>query len=71
LDIIEEAGFINITLQKEKKIILPDDILRNYLSQEEINDYKNNNISIKSITVYAEKPAKDDRNCCEPGSKCC
>jgi arsenite methyltransferase len=71
LDIIEEAVFINITLQKEKKIILPDDILRNYLSQEEINDYKNNNISIKSITVYAEKPAKDDRNCCEPGSKCC
>ena len=71
LDIIEEAGFTNITLQKEKKIILPDDILSNYLSQEEINDYKNSNISIKSITVYAEKPAKDDRNCCEPESKCC
>src|SRR5258705_1854231 len=71
LDIIEEAGFTNITLQKEKKIILPDDILSNYLSQEEISDYKNSNISIKSITVYAEKPAKDDRNCCEPGSKCC
>jgi arsenite methyltransferase len=71
LDIIEEAGFTNITLQKEKKIILPDDILSNYLSQEEISDYKNSNISIKSITVYAEKTAKDDRNCCEPGSKCC
>jgi len=71
LDIIEEAGFTNITLQKEKKIILPDDILSNYLSQEEISDYKNSNISINSITVYAEKPAKDDRNCCEPGSKCC
>src|SRR6185436_3529120 len=27
LDIIEEAGFTNITLQKEKKIILPDNIL--------------------------------------------
>ena len=71
LGIIEEAGFTNITLQKEKKIILPDDILSNYLSQEEISDYKNSNISINSITVYAEKPAKDDRNCCEPGSKCC
>ncbi|HXL57877.1 MAG TPA: arsenite methyltransferase [Chitinophagaceae bacterium] len=71
LDIIEEAGFANITLQKEKKIILPDDILSNYLSEEEINEYKNSKISIKSITVYAEKPAKDDRNCCEPGSKCC
>jgi len=71
LDIIEEAGFTNITLQKEKKIILPDDILSNYLSPEEISEYKNRNISIKSITVYAEKPSKDDRNCCEPGSKCC
>ena len=69
LDIIEEAGFTNITLQKEKKIILPDDILSNYLSQEEISDYKNSNISIKSITVYAEKPAKDDRNCCGPGKQ--
>ena len=71
LDVIEEAGFANITLQKEKKIILPDDILSNYLTEEEISDYKNSNISIKSITVYAEKPAKDDRNCCAPESKCC
>jgi arsenite methyltransferase len=71
LDIIEEAGFTNVTLQKEKKIILPDDILSNYLNPEEINEYKNSNVSIKSITVYAEKPAKDERNCCEPGNKCC
>jgi arsenite methyltransferase len=71
LDIIEEAGFTGITLQKEKKIILPDDILDNYLSTEEIDKYKSSNVSIKSITVYAEKPAKDERNCCEPGSKCC
>ena len=71
LNIIEEAGFANITLQKEKKIILPDDILSNYLSVEEIDEYKNSHVSIKSITVYADKAAKDDRNCCEPGSKCC
>jgi ubiquinone/menaquinone biosynthesis C-methylase UbiE len=71
LDVIEEAGFANITLQKEKKIILPDDILGNYLTEEEISDYKNSNVIIKSITVYAEKPAKDDRNCCAPESKCC
>jgi arsenite methyltransferase len=71
LNIIEEADFTNVTLQKEKKIILPDDILSNYLNPEEINEYKNSNVSIKSITVYAEKPAKDERNCCEPGNKCC
>ena len=71
LGIIDEAGFKNITLQKEKNITLPDDILSNYLSPDEIKQYKTSNINIQSITVYAEKPAKDERNCCEPGSKCC
>jgi len=71
LGIINEAGFTNMTLQKEKDILLPDDVLANYLSADEIAAYKNDTGRIKSITVYAEKPAKDDRNCCEPGSKCC
>lgn len=71
LDTIKEAGFTKITLQKDKAIILPDDVLANYLSAEEITAYKNGAVKISSITVYAEKPAKDDRNCCEPGSGCC
>ena len=71
LEMIEAAGFQNILLQKEKEIIIPDDILKNYLSETEIADYKKGNTKITSITVYAEKPAKDDRNCCEPGSGCC
>ena len=71
LEIIEQAGFTNITLQKDKPINIPDDILANYLTAEEIATYKNGNTKITSITVYAEKPAKDDRNCCEPGSGCC
>ncbi|MCW3118147.1 MAG: arsM [Chitinophagaceae bacterium] len=71
LGIIGEAGFKNITLQKDKTIVIPDEILANYLSESEIADYKKSNTRITSITVYAEKPAKDDRNCCEPGSGCC
>ena len=71
LEIIEAAGFKNIKLQKDKPIIIPDNILANYLSTEEIQAYKNGNTKITSITVYAEKTAKDDRNCCEPGSGCC
>lgn len=71
LGIIEEAGFKNIILQKDKTIIIPDDILSTYFSEDEINNYKKSNTRITSITVYAEKPAKDDRNCCEPGSGCC
>ena len=71
LAIIGEAGFTNIMIQKEKEINLPDDLLSNYFNQEEIETYKAGNSRIKSITVYAEKPAKDSRNCCEPGSSCC
>lgn len=71
LGIIAEAGFKNIVLQKDKTIIIPDEILAGYLKAEEIAEYKSGKTRITSITVYAEKPAKDDRNCCEPGSGCC
>jgi arsenite methyltransferase len=71
LDIVTETGFTNITVQKEKEIIIPDAILKNYLSNEEIVLYKKSDTKIVSITVYAEKPAKDERNCCTPGSGCC
>ena len=71
LGIIEEAGFKNITLQKDKTIIIPAEILASYLTADEIAEYKKGATRITSITVYAEKPAKDDRTCCEPGSGCC
>jgi arsenite methyltransferase len=71
LEIIEQAGFKNITLQKDKVIIIPDTILSNYLTADEILEYKNGKAKITSITVYAEKPVKDERNCCERGSGCC
>ena len=71
LGIIEEAGFSNIQLQKEKKIIIPDEILRSYLNEGELNQYRASNVNIQSITVYADKPAKDERKCCEPASSCC
>jgi arsenite methyltransferase len=71
LSIIEETSFKNIILQKDRTINIPDEILANYLSAEEIAEYKKGKTRIASITVYAEKPAKDDRNCCEPGSSCC
>jgi len=69
LEFIDVAGFTNKQLQKEKPIIIPDDILKNYLNEAEINDYKNSGTVIYSITVYAEKPKQD--NCCTPGSGCC
>lgn len=63
---IKEAGFESITIQKEKKITIPDDILSGYLSAEEITAFKNSGTGIYSITVFARKP-----NCCTPGAGCC
>ncbi len=65
LSIIKEAGFANITVQKEKRINLPDEVLRDYLSTNEIKDFHSGTSGIFSVTVYAEKP----ENCCAPG--CC
>jgi arsenite methyltransferase len=64
--LIEKNGFKNITQQKSKRIIIPDDILSSYLSADEIAAFKASNTGIYSITVYAEKPAEA---CCAPG--CC
>jgi len=55
LSIIEKTGFRNITIQKEKIITLPEDILEKYLSEEQISVYQNSNIGIYSVTVFAEK----------------
>ena len=66
LGFIAQAGFKNITIQKNNPIILPDDILENYLSKEEIAAYRAQPSIIYSITVYAEK-----QNSCCSGSGCC
>ena len=65
LEIIKNSGFKNITIQIEKPIIIPTDILKNYLNQDEIETYNSNKIIIFSITVYAEKLEE----CCGP--TCC
>ncbi len=80
---IKNTGFKNITIQKEKTIVIPDDILSKYLSEEEITNFTNGTTGIFSITVYAEKPGtKTEKNKvkladiqsqsnCEPQTECC
>lgn len=53
---IHDLGFENVTIQKEKPIIIPDDILSKYLSEQEIEEFKNGDTGIYSITVFAQKP---------------
>ncbi|TNE80710.1 MAG: arsenite methyltransferase [Bacteroidetes bacterium] len=79
---IQAAGFQNITIQKEKVVLLPDDILQDYLSAEEIEAFAKREHGIFSVTVYAEKPGSKpkinlqdlsslDAPSCTPGGGCC
>lgn len=56
LSVIKEAGFENITVQKQKEITLPEEILEKYMTEEEIQSFKKSGTGIFSITVYGEKP---------------
>ena len=67
LDLITQNGFKNVIIQKEKLIDIPNDILKNYLSEEALKNYKSGSTGIFSITVYAEK----GESCCAPASGCC
>ena len=69
LELVRKNGFTNITIQKEKPIIIPDDILTRYLGSQELSDFKAGSTGIFSITVYAEKIIDEKAPCCGPG--CC
>jgi arsenite methyltransferase len=66
LDLIGASGFTDVIIQKEKPIILPDDILKSYLTDKALELFKKSNIGIYSITVFAKKPES-----CTPDSGCC
>ncbi len=82
---ISNTGFSNLKVQKEKPIVIPDDILSKYLDEDKIKAFNTSTIGIFSITVYAEKPGhKEEKpkvklselqdnssSCCSPKSGCC
>jgi len=55
INTIKNAGFKTVKIVEEKKYVLPEKIVRQYLSQEEYDLYKASNAEILSITVYGEK----------------
>ncbi len=68
LELVEVSGFKNITIQKDKSIIIPDDILQKYLSENQLSAFTQSDTGIRSITLYAEKPIEQaccDGDCCK------
>ena len=56
LQTIRSVGFENLTVQKQKPIFIPDNILLEHLSAEELQSFLASGTGIFSITVYAEAP---------------
>ena len=56
IGLMTKAGLINLLIQKEKAITIPDEIMLKYLDPVELTDFRKSNTGISSITVYADKP---------------
>lgn len=67
IELVKNSGFVNVAVQKEKEIILPDEILKSYMPMDEIDTFRSKS-RIVSITLYGEKPA-EKKACCGPS--CC
>ncbi|MCO6486925.1 MAG: arsenite methyltransferase [Phaeodactylibacter sp.] len=52
---IERAGFANIRIDKERELNLPDELLLEFLSPEELEAFRDSGTGIFSINVYGEK----------------
>jgi ubiquinone/menaquinone biosynthesis C-methylase UbiE len=56
MSIMNDTGFVNAEIKKEKAVSIPDDILLEYLSRSEIRKLKESGYGSFSVTVYGEKP---------------
>jgi arsenite methyltransferase len=55
LNVIKSAGFKNIQIKSEMKSVIPEDLVLEYISLEELNEFRKSGTGIFSITVTAEK----------------
>lgn len=74
LKIIENTGFTGLQVLKEHEIFLPDELLLQFINQNELEDFRKSGNKVMSITINATKAAI--QNCCNQentgdSSKCC
>ncbi len=55
LSVIRINGFSNVEIKMQKQVEIPDEVLRKYLSQEELSEFRDSGTGIFSITVYGDK----------------
>jgi len=55
LNIIDGHNFKNIEVKTVKSIILPEEVLKEHLTETQLKEFKKSNVGIKSITVVGYK----------------
>ena len=55
LEVIEQRGFTNILIHRTKTIQLPDEVLKEYLNEDQMAEFRNSGLGIFSITVTGVK----------------
>jgi ubiquinone/menaquinone biosynthesis C-methylase UbiE len=55
LNIIKDAGFKNLKIHKKKDIVIPEEILKNYMDSNQLEMFRNGENGIYSITISADK----------------
>lgn len=79
IKIIEDTGFVNLRIQKERVINIPDEIMLKFISKEALDLLKTNGINLVSVNVYADKPGiveipvynEKSEKTCGCGDDCC
>lgn len=68
MDYFRRTGFEHVEIIEIKKVHLPDDIFKKYLSDEQVEKYKDvqSEEGIFNVTLIAEKPST-----CSPETCCC
>lgn len=66
MDIIRSAGFQHINIQRERRVELSEELLGQYLKQDQKAQFLSSGVGIYSVTLTAQKPSS---GCC--GDDCC
>ncbi len=56
LSMIRNAGFTNVVVARERLTVIPDELYLQYLTPDELREFKNSGAGIFSVTVVGEKP---------------
>lgn len=55
LELIRKQGFSGVTIHKQKQITIPEEVLKNYLTEAAADSFRQSGAGIFSITVTADK----------------